>query len=162
MSERLKVLEKSLSKKRKIAEKKLEDHMADVAAANGQPLNDKRNGRATITRWDKQSNSIRRAHDEIKKTESAIEREKYKIVHVESTNEKLPAYVLEMVKRGELVQWRRHPNFFFVPGVEKGRIVINLKTGGIFARYMSDIPKDQYPKFRDTINKLLAEKKAAT
>lgn len=158
-SRRLEVLEVSLSKKQKIAEKKLEDHLADVAAAHGQPLNDKRNGRATITRWDKQSNSISNAYAEVKKTERAIEREKHKIVHVESTNEKLPVYVLEMVKQGGIVQWRKHPNTFFVPGVDKGRIFIDLKTGNIFTRYMSAIPKDQYPTFRDTVNKLLAEKR---
>lgn len=127
--------------------------------ANGQPLNDKRNGAATMDRWEKQSSTIRNAQNEVKKTERAIEREEGKLAEVEYANGKLPQYVLDMVVAGEITQWRKHPNTFFVPCVDKGRVFVDLDTGAIGVRYMHAVPKDQYPKFRDTVNKMLAKRR---
>lgn len=157
---RLDVLQTSLQKKNARVDAAFDNHFADVKSANGQPLNDKRNGAATVGRWEKQSNSIRNAQKEVKKTENAIERERDKIVGVEIANEQLPQYVLDMVASGELIQWRRNPDTFFVPGVDKGRIKVDLATGGIIVRYMHEIPKDQFPKFRDTANKMILAYKA--
>ncbi|MCI6671865.1 MAG: hypothetical protein MSG77_04930 [Prevotella sp.] len=50
-----------------------------VGSANGQPLNDKRYGRATISRWNKQNYALNNLQKEIKKTENAINREESKI-----------------------------------------------------------------------------------
>ena len=157
---RLDVLQTSLQKKNAKVDAAFDNHFADVKSANGQPLNDKRNGAATMTRWDKQSNKIRNAQSEVKRTERAIEREEDKIADINWTNKQLPKYVLDMVAAGELTQWRRHPNTFFVPGVDKGRIVVDLESGGVMVRYMHEIPKDQFPKFRDTANKMILAYKA--
>lgn len=43
---RLKILKSSLKKKEDKLDKKINEHFGDVASANGQPLNDKRNGPA--------------------------------------------------------------------------------------------------------------------
>ena len=162
-SNRLAVLKGSLEKKEKKLDDKFNAHFDDVARANGQPLNDKRNGQATLSRWDKQSDSIRNAQKEIEKTKQAIERETEKIINVSS--EKIPGFLSDMVKSGELNQWRKYPNTFFVPGVDKGRIVWNEEGQFLANRYLSEVPKDQYPKFRDVFNKLnaiLKESKVAT
>ncbi len=158
---RLDVLQTSLQKKQTKLDAAFDDHFTDVASANGQPLNDKRNGAATMTRWEKQSNTIRNAQNEVKKTERAIEREQDKIADVEDANKQLPQYVLDMVANGELTQWRRHPNTFFVPGVDKGRIVVDLETGEIGTRYRHAVSKEHWAKFRDTFNKMLAKRTEA-
>ena len=72
---RLEILKSSLKKKEDKFNKKINDHFRDVASANGQPLNDKRNGPATMRRWDRQNNAISNLQKEIDKTKSAIERE---------------------------------------------------------------------------------------
>lgn len=158
---RLSILENSLAKKKAKEDAAFKTHFDSVKAANGQPLNDKRNGAATLKKWDKQSEAIRNAQADIEKTERAIEREKDKIANVSVANDRLPKHVLGMVESGEINQWKRHPNTFFVPGVDKGRIAVDLKTGKITFRYVSEIPKEQYAKFRDTANKLLAESRKA-
>jgi hypothetical protein len=48
MSNKLEVLKNSLEKKEQQLEKRLDANFADVMSANGQPLNDKRNGSATL------------------------------------------------------------------------------------------------------------------
>ena len=82
-----------------------------------------------MDRWEKQSSTIRNAQNEVKKTERAIEREEGKLAEVEYANGKLPQYVLDMVVAGEITQWRKHPNTFFVPCVDKGRVFVDLDTG---------------------------------
>ena len=52
-------LKKSLEKKREKFKDKIEAHFDDVRSANGQPLNDKRCGRSTISRWEKQNKFCR-------------------------------------------------------------------------------------------------------
>lgn len=153
---RLDVLQTSLQKKKARVDAAFDNHFADVKSANGQPLNDKRNGAATMDRWEKQSNTIRNAQNEVKRTERAIDREANKIADVDYANGKLPQYVLDMVAAGEITQWRKHLNTFFVPGVDKGRVFVDLDIGAIGVRYMHAIPKDQYPKFRDTVIKMRA------
>ena len=50
---RLDTLKASLAKKEEKFNRMLDTHIKDVKSANGQPLNDKRNGYATMNRWDK-------------------------------------------------------------------------------------------------------------
>lgn len=50
---RLTILEDSLVKKEAEFQRRLDAHFADVKRGNGQPMNDKRNGQATLNRWDK-------------------------------------------------------------------------------------------------------------
>ena len=55
MSRRLEILKASLAKKQTLFDQRLQQHFDTVKEANGQPLNDKRNGRVTLNKWDKQS-----------------------------------------------------------------------------------------------------------
>lgn len=75
---RLDILKASLEKKQAKFDRKLNEHFADVRSANGQPLNDKRNGFSTMKRWDRQNDVLSRMQEDIEKTETAIEREEKK------------------------------------------------------------------------------------
>lgn len=160
MATRIQILEESLLKKSSLVDSKLDAHFTSVAKANGQPLNDKRNGRATMASWDRQSESIRASIDSAEKTKRAIEREKSAIALVESTD--VHPALKQMSEAGELNQWRKHPRMFFVPGVEKGRICWDSDKQQLGHRYLSEIPKDQYAAFRDAYNKANAVIKAST
>lgn len=74
-SRRMKILQQSLAKKQAAFDQRLQNHFDDVRSANGQPLNDKRNGQATLNRWERQNDGLRTADKEIEKTLRAIERE---------------------------------------------------------------------------------------
>jgi len=127
MSKKLEVLKNSLIKKERILNEKFDNHFATIKQANGQPLNDKRNGQATLNKWERQSESIRNQKESIEKTKRAIEIEEGKIMDVEQTNNFIPIEILDLVEKGELKQWRKHPNTFFVPNVDKARIVWDNK-----------------------------------
>lgn len=156
VSSRLKALKASLARKVAELERRFNDHFDDVKSANGQPLNDKRNGASTTRRWDRQSDAISKLKESIEKTKQAIDREQETIKNVASV--KLPAPFRRALESGELSQWRKHPNTFFVTGVDKARILIEPENGKIVGiRYLSEVPKDQYQKLRDTFNRLRAE-----
>ncbi len=152
MSKRLEILKESLSKKESLFDSKLSEHFAAVRQANGQPLNDKRNGQATLDRWDRQNEALKRVQAGIETTKRAIDREEAKISRVNTVD--LPEPIRRMVKAGDLVQWRKHPNRFFVPGVDRARIIWDEEKRVIAHQYLRDVPTDQYPKFRDAFNKL--------
>lgn len=149
---RLRILLNSLKKKERELDTKLDEHFVDVKRANGQPLNDKRNGSATLNRWEKQNAAIRNQTESIERTKFAIEREEAKIRRVNSIE--LPEAIHEAIEAGEITQWRKHPRMFFVVGVDRGRITWDEEKKVLGYRYLSEIPKEQYPKFRDTYNKL--------
>ena len=153
-SPRLEILKRSLDKKKTAEHQKLDVHFSDVARANGQPMNDKRNGAATLKRWKKQEDSIRNQSASIEKTKAAIEREEAKIANVNSVWLVLPEAIRQAIDAGEITQWRKNPRMFFVVGVDKGRICWDVKTQTIGHRFLSEVPKDQYPIFRDVYNKL--------
>ena len=151
-TKRLEILENSLAKKEAEFARRLNIHWDDVMSANGQPLNDKRNGRATMDRWERQERAIRNQEKSIEKTKRAIENEKNKIAWVECFD--VPLAIQELLDTGVLTQWRRHPNFFFVKGVKKARIV--YEDGKIYARHHKEIPnQEQYAVFRDVCNSLV-------
>lgn len=152
MSKRLAILKASLSKKEALFSDKLQQHFDTVKQANGQPLNDKRNGQATLSKWDKQSDALRNLESSIQRTKDAIEREEMKIALAESVD--IPDFMQKAINDGLITQWRKHPRFFFVTGVKHGRIVLNEETGMIAHRYLSKVSKDEYPAFRDIFNKL--------
>ncbi len=152
MSNRLEILQSSLAKKEKAFNERLQNHFDTVKQANGQPLNDKRNGRATLNKWDRQSDALRNLESSIQRTKDAIEREEMKIALVESVD--IPDFMLQAINDGRITQWRKHPRFFFVTGVKHGRIVLDEKTGMIAHRYLSKVSKDEYPIFRDVFNSL--------
>ncbi|WP_340619307.1 hypothetical protein [Xenorhabdus siamensis] len=152
MTKHLNILKASLAKKETLFYERLQDHFDTVKLANGQPLNDKRNGRATLNKWEKQSDSLRNLNESIQKTKEAIEREENKIASAKLVN--LPAYIENAIEAGLITQWRKHPRFFFVNGVKGARIVLDEKTGVIAYRYLSKVSKEEYPMFRDVFNSL--------
>lgn len=157
-TKKLEVLESSLIKKKAVLDDRFENHFASVKQANGQPLNDKRNGQATLDKWDKQSEAIRNQEESIAKTERAIEKEKYKIIDTDSAKETLPKCILDMIESGQLLQWQKHPNTFFIKGVDKARIVWDNKKRIIFTRYKDTITEqDVWKIFASTFNKILKE-----
>lgn len=152
MSRRLEILKASLAKKQALFGQRLQQHFDTVKEANGQPLNDKRNGRATLNKWDKQSEGLRNIENSIQRTKDAIEREEMKIALADSVT--IPMYMQEAIDAGLITQWRKHPRFFFVNGVKHGRIVLNEEIGTIGYRYLNKVSKEEYPTFRDVFNKL--------
>lgn len=114
MSKRLDILKNSLTKKESILDDKFKNHFATVRLANGQPLNDKRNGQSTLNKWDRQSNSIKKQYEEIEKTKDAIRDEENKIKSVLKANSTIPKEITELIELGKVTQWRKHPNYFFV------------------------------------------------
>ena len=155
MSKRLEILKRSLEKKQAEFDNKLNSHIADVKRANGQPLNDKRNGHVTLNRWERQNDSLRSLQKSIEKTKDAIETEEYKISGVETAKETMPKELINLIDNGTITQWRKHPNTFFVNGVEKARMVWDAKKGLIYHRYASAISdKEQRRIFASVYNPL--------
>ncbi|HCJ3180325.1 TPA: hypothetical protein NRM86_001850 [Klebsiella pneumoniae] len=152
MSNRLEILKSSLAKKEGLFNERLQHHFDTVKQANGQPLNDKRNGRATLNKWDKQSDALRNLENSIQRTKDAIEREEMKIALADSVD--IPEFMRQAINDGRITQWRKHPRFFFVTGVKHGRIVFDETTGMIAHRYANKVSKDEYPIFRDVFNSL--------
>lgn len=155
---RLEILKKSLEKKECLFSEKLESHFHDVKSANGQPLNDKRNGYVTLNRWEKQNDSLCNLNKSIEKTINAIEREESKIAYVEALSSEIPKAIMDLVEQGILTQWRKHPNFFFVVGVDKARILWDFDRKVVAHRYIREIKdKGQWALFRDVYNSLNAQ-----
>lgn len=152
---RLEILQSSLENKKRDFNRKIDAHYAAVLSVNGQPLNDKRNGRATLSRWKAQEDTLRNIQKSIERTENAIIREEAKIQDCEHVKEKLPSCLLEALARGEITQWRKYPHIFFVHGVEKGRIVYDVENNRLLNKYYREITDDvQKSKFRDVYNSL--------
>lgn len=146
-SNKLNILKKSLEKKEKHFERIIKEHLTDVTKTNGEPLNDKRNGQAIINRWNRQSDSILNSIKEVEKTENAIRKENNKLYNLEFSKTYLPPIFMELVNKGDLIQWRKHPNIFFVPGVDKARIVWDKKKNIVVAWY-SRLIVDQEQKIK--------------
>ena len=152
MSKKLEILKNSLAKKEQELQRRFDVHFATVKQANGQPLNDKRNGQATLNKWERQNDAIRTAKESIGKTKRAIEFEEGKIKGV---NTFIPKEILELVESGILIQWRKHPHTFFVAGVDKARIVWLEKTKQVAHRFVSEIiEQEQRTKFVRVFNPL--------
>lgn len=153
MTKRLEILKGSLEKKKAAFDQSIDAHFADVKRANGQPMNDKRNGHVTLNRWEKQSDALRNKQDGIEKTERAIDREQGKISETASVLAQMPQPIVDLVEAGTLTQWRKHPNTFFVQGVDKARV--QFKGGKLYHKFTSSIPdKAQWAIFRDVVNGL--------
>lgn len=157
MSARLTVLQQSLAKKEAAFDAKLDQHFASVKATNGQPLNDKRNGAATMRRFESQNDSLRTTMEGIERTKSAIERERGKIAHIELVADTLPQAIKDRLANGTITQWRKHPTTFFVVGVDKARIVVLDDGKTVAHRYVSSITDpDQRRIFARIFNELRA------
>lgn len=98
---------------------------------------------------------MRNLKESIQKTKDAIEREEGEIMDVEQTNKIIPDEILELVEKGELIQWRKNPNTFFVPGVDKARIFWDNKRKVVAHRYANLITEqEQRTKFVRIYNRL--------
>ena len=150
--ERLKI---SLEKKKKKFQDKLDAHFEDVRSANGQPLNDKRCGRSTMSRWKKQNNALLNLQKEIERTENAIQNEEDKNNFVESVKSELPQEIVELIDNGTIRQWSKYPHIFFVDGVVKARIIWEDKKKRVAHKFTNQIQdKEQYKKFANVYNTL--------
>jgi hypothetical protein len=150
---RLETLKNSLEKKEKKLSEKISEHLKSVKQANGQPLNDKRNGNSTLKRWEKQEYSIRNLNKEIEITKKAIEVEENKVIGLKKSKEYIPNIIIELVEQGKLNQWRKHPNTFFVNGVQKARLYWDTKTQCIYHKYAQEIEdKEQRLIFSEVFN----------
>lgn len=157
MSKRLEILKNSLAKKEQQLNAKFDEHFATVKQANGQPLNDKRNGQATLNKWERQNEGIRTMQKSIEATKQAIEIEESKIIGVEHVNTFIPSEILELVQSGDLIQWRKYPHTFFVSGVDKARIVWEEKRKIVCHKFVNAITvQEQRTKFAKTYNTLRA------
>lgn len=157
MSKKLEILKQSLVKKEQQLNAKFDEHFATVKQANGQPLNDKRNGQATLNKWERQNESIRTLKKSIETTKQAIEIEEGKIRGVEHANTFIPAEIQKLVETGELIQWRKYPHTFFVNGVDKARIIWDEKRKVVAHKFVSEITiQEQRTKFVRIYNQLNA------
>lgn len=156
MSKRLDILKSSLIKKEQELQRRIDAHFETVKQANGQPLNDKRNGVATLNKWERQNDAIDRQLKEIEKTKAAIEREQGTLDWIVNFNEsEIPKQIMELVNSGVLVQWRRYPHCFFVKGVDKARIIWDTKSKKVLYKYANNIQdKTQRTKFASVYNGL--------
>lgn len=146
MTNRLDILQASLDKKIAKLDALIQAHFDTVQQANGQPLNDKRNGQATLNKWQKQNDAISRQCLEIEKTKRAIEAEEYKIRKCEVAV--YPACFEQLINDGTLVQWRKYPNRFFVRGVDKARIIWDAKKGLLNSYYKAIPNQEQQELFK--------------
>ena len=152
---RLELLNNSLKKKENEFLQALENHFDDVRSANGQPLNDKRNGSRTIKRWEKQNDILASKDLNIEKTKLAIEREESKISYLAKWKEILPLEIITLIDNGTLKQWGKYPNIFFVEGVSKARIGWDNKNKVIYHKFANTITdKEQRSKFAKIYNDL--------
>ena len=156
MSKKLLLLQNSLAKKEAKLEQRFAEHFEDVKSANGQPLNDKRNGISTINRWERQNQAIINLQKSIEKTKKAIEIEETKIWDVDLTKDVLPQIFHDMMASGEIIQWRKHPTRFFIPSIEKTRIVYNPKKKSIGIAFKEYAMTDQetWSKLVKAFNKI--------
>lgn len=153
MSKSLEILKNSLLKKEAEFDKKLQNHFDTVKLANGQPLNDKKNGFATISLWDRQNESLSNLQKSIDKTKKAIEKEETKISNVEDFE--VPQEIKNLIKNGVIKQWRKHPRFFFVDGVDRARFSLS-ENGLVSHKYFHEIVcKEQREKFVIVYNDIL-------
>lgn len=149
MSKRLKILKESLIKKEKKLEARFESRFNHQKITNGQPMNDKKNGRSWFANSEKLDNAIRNQMASVEKTKEAIIKEEQKISYCQDVKEILPSAILKAIESGLITQWRKFPNRFFVVGVEKGRLIWNSKENKLQYSYASSIPtNEQYQVFK--------------
>ena len=154
---RLDILKSSLEKKNAKFDSMLDAHIKDVKSANGQPLNDKRNGHVTIHRWDKQNDALTNMQKEIEKTKYAIEYEEGKIRDLAREKGCMPKEITDLIDNGTLKQWGKYPHIMFVEGVDKARIIWDEKKQLVMHKFTNTLTeKEQREKFTKVYNQLHA------
>lgn len=154
---RLDILKASLEKKQAKFNEKLNEHFTDVKSTNGQPLNDKRNGAATMNRWNRQNDVLSNIQKEIEKTEHSIEREESKIRALKYSKNAMPIEMQKLIDEGILKQWGKWPHIMFVNGVDKARIIWDDKKKVVMHKFANTLTdKEQRKKFAQVYNSLHA------
>ena len=102
MTAKLDKMKLVLARKEEGLELRYQEHFDDVESANGQPLNDKRNGRATTERWERQNDAIRGLKEDIEKRKKSIDREEAKQHAVSTQRSVFPPIINELLNKGEL------------------------------------------------------------
>ena len=129
----------------------------DTVSANGQPLNDKRNGYSTMKRWDRQNDTLSKIQKEIEKTQTAIEREESRIRCIDRNRSSMPEEIQKLINDGTLKQWGRYPHIMFVEGVDKARIIWDDRKKVVMHKFVSSITDtEQRRKFARVYNSLNA------
>lgn len=154
---RLDILKGSLEKKEAKFNEKLQAHMNDVKRANGQPLNDKRDGYATLRRWDKQNEVLLKLQEDIQKTKDAIQNEEGKQAGIANNKALMPKEITDLIDNGTLKQWGKHPHIMFVEGIEKARIIYDYKKKQVLHKYTNTLTGDERKKFARIYNGLNAQ-----
>ena len=154
---RLDILKASLEKKQARFNRKLNEHFSDVKSANGQPLNDKRNGYSTMKRWDRQNETLSKIQKEIEKPRTAIEREESRIRCIDRNRNSMPEEIQKLINDGTLKQWGKYPHIMFVEGVDKARIIWDDRKKVVMHKFVSSITDtEQRRKFARVYNSLNA------
>lgn len=154
---RLDILKASLEKKQAKFNRKLNEYFSDVKSANGQTLNDKRNGYSTMKRWDRQNDTLSKIQKEIEKTQTAIEREESRIRCIDRNRSSMPEEIQKLINDGTLKQWGRYPHIMFVEGVDKARIIWDDRKKVVMHKFVSSIADtEQRKKFARVYNSLNA------
>lgn len=154
---RLDILKASLEKKQAKFNRKLNEYFSDVKSANGQPLNDKRNGYSTMKHWDRQNDTLSKIQKEIEKTRTAIEREESRIRCIDRNRSSMPEEIQKLINDGTLKQWGRYPHIMFVEGVDKARIIWDDRKKVVMHKFVSSIADtEQRRKFARVYNSLNA------
>lgn len=152
---RLDILKSYLEKKGARFHEKLDAHFSDVGNANGQPVNDKRNGRATLSRWEKQNASLRDMYEDIERTKEAIRDEENKQKVIARVKDGMPKAITDLIEEGTLKQWGKYPNIMFVEGVDKARIIWDAKKQKVMHKFFASITEpEQRRKFAGVYNLL--------
>jgi len=76
---------------------------------------------------------------------------------VEAMNERLPKILLDAVESGELTQWRKYPNRFFVSGVDSARLIWDFKKQRLMFSHANELAGDDRIKFLSTAKRLANE-----
>lgn len=152
---RLDILNASLENKQAKFDLMLDAHVKDVKSANGQPLNDKRNGHVTLNRWEKQNYALLNQQKEIEKTKNTIEKEKSKQRGIANHKDSMPDEILALIENGTLKQWGKYPYIMFVNGVDKARIIWDAKKKQVMHKFTSSLTDiEQRKKFAQVYNSL--------
>ena len=155
---RLDILKASLEKKEERFKNKLKEHFSDVRGANGQPLNDKRCGRSTMNRWERQNDTLRNLDKEIERTKEAIRDEECKQRYMADVKAGMPKAITDLINDGTLRQWGKYPNILFVDGVDKARIIWDGKKRKVLHKFANAIiDPEQRKKFAGVYNRLYNE-----
>lgn len=156
-SKKLTILKNSLEKKENVLNQKIDNHFSTVKQANGQPLNDKKNGFKTLNKWEQQNESIRNQFKEIEKTKTAIKKEEFKIKNCERVLKDLPEQIIKLLENGTLTQWRKFPNRFFVKDGGQGRIIWEQKTKKLLCSFVPAVGTSERENFANCFNQLKSD-----